>query len=107
MTLHFKTCIPKIFIVARSPVFSTLNETLQGIQTIRAMGIQNKFVKEFDRCQDVHTSAWFLILALQRWMAVRLDMICAAFVTIVAFACVFAANSKCPNTLAKTVTFFF
>ena len=104
LTCHSVHIKPYYF-VARSPVFSNLSETLQGMQTIRAMGIQHEFVKEFDSCQDVHTAAWFLLISLQRWLAIRLDLICAAFVTTVAFGCVFAADSKSRQHYTALITF--
>ena len=84
-------------ISARSPVFSHLSASLQGLQTIRAFSVQNKFIEEFDNHQNLHTEAWFLFLATSRWLAIRLDWLCAMFVTAVSFCSVFAAESKCIN----------
>lgn len=36
---------------ARSPVFSHMSATLNGISTIRSAGAQQRLVKEFDRFQ--------------------------------------------------------
>lgn len=33
------------------------------------------------------TEAWFLFLTTSRWFALRLDGICAIFVTVTAFGC--------------------
>lgn len=38
--------------------------------------------------------AWFLFLTTSRWFAVRLDAICAIFVTVVAFGSLILAKSK-------------
>ena len=84
--------IPSL-ITARSPVFSHLSASLQGLQTIRAFGVQEKFVEEFDNHQDLHTEAWFLFLTASRWLAVRLDWLCAMFVAAVSFSCVLASES--------------
>lgn len=40
------------------------------------------------------SEAWFLFLTTSRWFAVRLDAICAIFVTVVAFGSLILANSK-------------
>lgn len=40
------------------------------------------------------SEAWFLFLTTSRWFAVRLDAICAIFVTVVAFGSLILADSK-------------
>ena len=79
---------------ARSPVYSHLSASLNGLQTIRAYRVQATFVREFNKHQDLHSEAWFLFLATSRWFAVRLDLLCACFLTAVAMCSVFAADSQ-------------
>ena len=38
--------------------------------------------------------AWFLLLTMSRWLAVYLDVICAIFVTAVAFGALILVESK-------------
>ncbi|XP_072539979.1 ATP-binding cassette sub-family C member 4 isoform X2 [Salminus brasiliensis] len=71
----------------RSPVFSHLSSSLQGLWTIRAFKAEERFQQTFDAHQDLHSEAWFLFLTTSRWFAVRLDGICSIFVTITAFGC--------------------
>lgn len=40
---------------ARSPVFSHLSSSLQGLWTIRAFGAEQRFQKAFDAHQDLHS----------------------------------------------------
>lgn len=89
-----RTFINDIFSLnlARSPVFSHLSASLQGLHTIRALRVQEKFCEEFDNHQNLHTESWFLFLSSSRWLAVRLDWMCAIFITVVSFACVFLAK---------------
>ena len=82
------------FIVARSPVFSHLSASLQGLCTIRAFNAETIFTREFDSHQDLHTEGWFLFLACSRWFSMRIDFLCACFTTAVAFSCVLAEDSK-------------
>lgn len=51
-------------------------------------------MEEFDAYQDKHSEAWFLFLATSRWLAVRLDWLCAMFVSAVTICSVLAAESK-------------
>ena len=79
---------------ARSPVFSHISASLHGIHTIRAFGVQERFIKEFDKHQDLHSGAWFLFIATTGWFASKLDWLCAIFIAIVVFGSVMAAQSK-------------
>uniref|UniRef100_A0A1A7XAW0 Multidrug resistance-associated protein 4 n=2 Tax=Nothobranchiidae TaxID=405002 RepID=A0A1A7XAW0_9TELE len=72
----------------RSPVFSHLSSSLQGLWTIRAFCAEERFQKAFDAHQDLHSEAWFLFLTTSRWFAFRLDIMCSIFVTITVFGCV-------------------
>ncbi|KAL0614679.1 Multidrug resistance-associated protein 4 [Plecturocebus cupreus] len=79
-------------ITARSPVFSHLSSSLQGLWTIRAYKAEERCQELFDAHQDLHSEAWFLFLTTSRWFAVRLDAICAMFVIIVAFGSLILAK---------------
>uniref|UniRef100_A0A3P8UDT2 Multidrug resistance-associated protein 4 n=1 Tax=Amphiprion percula TaxID=161767 RepID=A0A3P8UDT2_AMPPE len=81
--------IKRLESTTRSPVFSHLSSTLQGLSTIRAFKAQQSFQQLFDAYQDLHSEAWFLFLTTSRWFAVRLDGICSVFVTITAFGCLY------------------
>ncbi|XP_022358423.1 multidrug resistance-associated protein 4 isoform X3 [Enhydra lutris kenyoni] len=77
----------------RSPVFSHLSSSLQGLWTIRAYKAEERFQELFDAHQDLHSEAWFLFLTTSRWFAVRLDAICAIFVIIIAFGSLILATT--------------
>ncbi|KAF6375882.1 ATP binding cassette subfamily C member 4 [Rhinolophus ferrumequinum] len=77
----------------RSPVFSHLSSSLQGLWTIRAFKTEERFQELFDAHQDLHSEAWFLFLTTSRWFAVRLDAICAIFVIVVAFGSLILAQT--------------
>ena len=83
-----------LFLQARSPVFSHLSATLTGLTTVRAFKAQRRFTDDFDRYQDNHTKAWFLVLATARWFGVQLDIFNVLFITGVCFACVIAADGE-------------
>ncbi|XP_077453086.1 ATP-binding cassette sub-family C member 4 isoform X3 [Stigmatopora argus] len=79
--------IKRLESTTRSPVFSHLSSSLQGLWTIRAFRAESRFQRAFDGHQDMHTAAWFLFLTTSRWFAVRLDGICSLFVTVTTFGC--------------------
>uniref|UniRef100_UPI003AAC75F7 ATP-binding cassette sub-family C member 4-like n=1 Tax=Centroberyx gerrardi TaxID=166262 RepID=UPI003AAC75F7 len=71
----------------RSPVFSHLSSSLQGLWTIRAFRAEERFQKTFDAHQDLHSEAWFLFLVTSRWFALCLDSICSVFIASTTFGC--------------------
>ncbi|KAM4601994.1 ATP-binding cassette sub-family C member 4 [Polymixia lowei] len=79
--------IKRLESTTRSPVFSHLSSSLQGLWTIRAFRAEERFQKAFDAHQDLHSESWFLFLTTSRWFALRLDGICSIFVTITTFGC--------------------
>ncbi|XP_053420094.1 ATP-binding cassette sub-family C member 4 isoform X2 [Nycticebus coucang] len=78
---------------ARSPVFSHLSSSLQGLWIIRAYKAEERLQELFDAHQDLHSEAWFLFLTTSRWFAVRLDAICTIFVIALAFGCLLLAKT--------------
>ncbi|KAM9674923.1 ATP-binding cassette sub-family C member 4-like [Dama dama] len=69
----------------RSPVFSHLASSLQGLWTIRAYKAEQRFQELFDSHQDLHSEAWFLLLTVTQWFSLRLDIIYIIFIGLVDF----------------------
>lgn len=59
--------------ITRTPVFNLFGETLNGLQTIRAFRMQNRFAQLNKDAIDTNTSLYFSYWAAGRWLAVRLD----------------------------------
>ncbi|XP_069987945.1 ATP-binding cassette sub-family C member 4 isoform X1 [Penaeus vannamei] len=72
--------------ITRSPVFSHLSASLQGLTTIRAFEAQQIFMDDFDTHQDLHSSAWFLFLCTTRWFGICLDWISCIYIAIVTYS---------------------
>ncbi|KAK7866057.1 hypothetical protein R5R35_013557 [Gryllus longicercus] len=99
--------------IARSPVFSHLTASLQGLTTIRACRAEDTLIKEFDNHQDLHSSASYMFIALSRAFGFWLDFICAAYITVVTFSFfvmgtdVFGGNVGLAVTQAIALTSMF
>lgn len=78
----------------RSPVFTHLNATLNGLTTIRAFGAQNILRNEFDKHQDCHTSAWFMFIAASSSFGLYMDMLCFVFITLITFSFLIVGDGK-------------
>ncbi|KAI9189214.1 hypothetical protein H9P43_000642 [Blastocladiella emersonii ATCC 22665] len=78
--------IKRIESTTRSPVYSLLSTSLEGLPVIRALQAQPLFVARFAEYQDTNTRAVFAQAACARWLGLRLDLISSAFLAIAAFA---------------------
>jgi ATP-binding cassette, subfamily C (CFTR/MRP), member 4 len=79
--------------VTRSPVFSHLNASIQGVTTIRAFGSQDMLSDQFDHHQDLHSSAWYLFISTSRSFGYWLDVICFIYIAIVTLSFLFMEES--------------
>jgi len=83
-----------IIFVARSPVYSHISATIQGLSTVRAYNEQVRFLNVLHFYQNEHTKAWFIKVATTRWFGMRLDMFGAVFLTFVAFTSIPLADGN-------------
>ncbi|KAF6206040.1 hypothetical protein GE061_017265, partial [Apolygus lucorum] len=64
---------------ARSPLFSHIASTVDGLPTIHSRKVEKMVTTQFDSLQDFHTSAWYLYLAANRTFAFWLDFFCLMY----------------------------
>ncbi|DBA00659.1 TPA: LOW QUALITY PROTEIN: hypothetical protein N0F65_003588, partial [Lagenidium giganteum] len=69
--------------ITRTPILALLGEMLQGVATIRASGMQERFVQRNRERIDTNTAFYFTYWAAGRWLAVRLDWLSVAIITLV------------------------
>lgn len=58
----------------RSALYASYSETLTGLSTIRAYGVQESAVQQADKGLDMENRAYYMTLSIQRWLSVRLDI---------------------------------
>ncbi|KAF9102291.1 Multidrug resistance-associated protein 1, partial [Mortierella sp. GBA35] len=73
--LYSSQAAKRIFRATRSPVFQHFQETLAGVSTIRAMGLQDRFVKANAIWSDAHSNAFFAFAHCIRWMEIQVQTI--------------------------------
>ncbi|KAF8247575.1 hypothetical protein K440DRAFT_294896 [Wilcoxina mikolae CBS 423.85] len=61
--------------VLRSHVFAKFGESLSGVASIRAYGLETRFVETINKALDEMNGAYFITFANQRWLSTRLDII--------------------------------
>ncbi|XP_015591556.1 multidrug resistance-associated protein 1 isoform X6 [Cephus cinctus] len=61
--------------VSRSPIYSHFGESVTGAQTIRAYGVQERFIKESESGVDLNQVCYYPSIIANRWLAIRLEMV--------------------------------
>ncbi|EQC42052.1 hypothetical protein SDRG_00895 [Saprolegnia diclina VS20] len=82
--------------ISRSPVHALLDETLDGLVSIRAYQVQNAFIAEQARLLDLNQRAYFLSFSTTCWLGVRLEFIGTLFATVATLLAVLATPDDVP-----------
>jgi ABC-type multidrug transport system fused ATPase/permease subunit len=78
--------------ISRSPIYNHLSETLNGLATIRAYGKQDTFLRIHHDFSNDNKRCFFAFNVCNRWLSLRLDVICAGVVLMVSFIAVIMVN---------------
>ena len=81
-----------LFSLARSPLYTHLSATLNGITTIRAFNMEEKMLSEFNACLDYQVGAYLTYLYATRWFCFRLDFTAFVFQLFSIFAPIIAVQ---------------
>ncbi|XP_012278420.1 probable multidrug resistance-associated protein lethal(2)03659 isoform X2 [Orussus abietinus] len=89
--IHFKRTVQslkRIEGIAKSPLFSHVSASLDGLTTIRSCGKETEITlrKEFDKLQDTHTGVWYLLIICSEAFGFFLDLIACIFIAFVTFS---------------------
>ncbi|XP_003699290.2 ATP-binding cassette sub-family C member 4 isoform X1 [Megachile rotundata] len=90
--------------MSRSPVFTHLNATLNGLTTIRAYCAQDILKKEFDKLQDVHTSTVYMYVVSSSGFGFSLDIFCFVFTSLVTFSFLLLEQSFSGGEVGLAIT---
>lgn len=96
--------VKKLEGATRSPVFSHLATSLNGLATIRAFKCQDRFMAMFDVHQNNHTSAWFHFLTCSRWFGVTLDWLCVVYIATIIISMLSNLNESNGSAVGLAIT---
>lgn len=68
---------------SRSPIYSYVTSTINGLQVIRSFQAEKICCSEFFAYLDDNTKAYYLLFTTNRWAALRFDFIALTFIAIV------------------------
>lgn len=70
-------------IEAKAPLYTHFAEVLEGVVTVRAFGWQQAMQEEHDQLLDVSQKPFYLLLSIQRWLNLVLDLLVGALAVII------------------------
>ncbi len=88
--LRTKRVLKRLDSVSRSPIYAHFQESLGGVATIRAFGLQGHFALRHESHVDANLRAYIPSIYANRWLGVRLESIGS---TVILFAAGFAVHS--------------
>ncbi|KAI9005087.1 P-loop containing nucleoside triphosphate hydrolase protein [Hyaloraphidium curvatum] len=91
--------------VSRSPVYSAIPATLDGLSVIRAFRAGPRFVTRFFELQDINSTLFYSFISCARWVGFRLDMLCGFFLGATAFLCVGLRDSLTPGLVGLLLSY--
>ncbi|CAI6363288.1 unnamed protein product [Macrosiphum euphorbiae] len=90
--------------VTRSPIYTHVNASILGLTTVRSFEVEQILSNEFAIHQDLHSSAWYLFIALGRAFGLWIDIICLLFISTVTFYFVFVNNDTYGGNVGLAIT---
>lgn len=65
--------LKRIESVTKSPLYSHFGETLIGVSTIRAFGVETRFMEEVLTKLDNNNAPYYFLWMCNRWLSIRVD----------------------------------
>ncbi|KAJ8918453.1 hypothetical protein NQ315_008150 [Exocentrus adspersus] len=96
--------VKRVEAVTRSPIYTHLSASLQGLTTIRAFGAQNILKVEFDNYQDKYSAAYFMFLSANRTFGFWLDFHCIIYTGLVIISILFIESETFGGNVGLALT---
>ncbi len=91
----------------RSPLYAHISETLAGISTVKAYGVEDKFIEKQRRLMDVSNIPTFLRLMASVWVSLRIELLSSTLTLTLALLGVLSAGDAALIGLSLTYAIGF
>ncbi|XP_050516933.1 probable multidrug resistance-associated protein lethal(2)03659 [Diabrotica virgifera virgifera] len=96
--------VKRVESVTRSPIYTHLTASLQGLTTIRAFKAEDILKTEFDKYQNTHSAAFFMYLGANRTFGFWLDFICVIYIALVILSLIFVESETFGGNMGLALT---
>ncbi|CAF3421541.1 unnamed protein product [Rotaria sp. Silwood1] len=94
-------------LLGRSPIYSHISSTIQGVPLVRSYGAQTMCTRDFSYYLDEHSRAYNLMLIMNRWLAMRIESVVAAFIGLLTFSMLFVHRNLPVSDLGLILAYSF
>ncbi|KAG0238628.1 hypothetical protein BGW42_004390 [Actinomortierella wolfii] len=91
--LRTSSMLRRIVSVTKSPLYEHVGESLNGRSSIRAMGIEDRFILENNERTDESGNAHYASIITNRWLHIRLEFLAALIMVITALLAVYGKGT--------------
>ncbi|KAF8985705.1 Multidrug resistance-associated protein 1 [Entomortierella lignicola] len=103
--LRITTPLVRIYSVSKSPVYQHFNESLNGLSTIRAMAVQERFIAENSVRMDYMANNFVANMSGKRWVEVQLRLLSTFVLLFVSLFAVLGRSVMDPSLVGLTLSF--
>ncbi|KAF9293611.1 hypothetical protein BGZ74_011628 [Mortierella antarctica] len=97
--------LARIYAASKSPIFQHFNETLGGVSTLRAMKIENQFIKQNALMVDRSMNCFLSNMGSRRWLDVHLRLLSTLVLLGASLFAVLGGASIDPSMVGLTLSF--
>ncbi|KAF9106425.1 Canalicular multispecific organic anion transporter 2 [Mortierella sp. GBA35] len=103
--LRISQVVTRMYSVSKSPVYQHFNESLNGVSTIRAMGVQERFIEANGQRMDRMANSFMGSMTAKRWVEVQLRLLSTVVVLFAALFAVMGREHLDPSLVGLTLSF--
>jgi ABC-type multidrug transport system fused ATPase/permease subunit len=89
----------------RSPIYSWFGESVSGIATIKAYGLQEKFIDEIEKKVDENSKTMEPNFTTNRWLSIRLEMLGNLIILSAALLAVIGRDTLDPGMVGLSLSY--
>ncbi|KAG0271907.1 Canalicular multispecific organic anion transporter 2, partial [Linnemannia gamsii] len=97
--------LKRIDSTSRSPVYQHFTESLVGVPTIRAMGVEDQFIMQNEKKSTISANAYFTYQMVSRWLRIRLEALGACIILSTALFVVLDRHSLDPGMAGLALSY--